>query len=41
MKNVKALSTAATKAAIAAGSDREKGTAIQALLKDYVSIFEM
>lgn len=40
MENVKALSEAATKAAFSSG-DKAKAEEIQALLKDYVSIFQM
>lgn len=40
MENVKAMSSAATKAAFSSG-DKAKAEQIQALLKDYVGIFQM
>lgn len=40
MDNVKALSSAATKAAMSSG-DKAKAEAIQALLKDYIGLFQM
>ena len=41
MENAKALSSAATKAAIKAGGDKTKAEQIQALLKDFQGIFKM